>query len=572
MAGGNETPRQKMIGMMYLVLTALLALNVSKQIVEAFITLNDKMDRSVADMDYHAKDLASEFEQIRALFVANRENTAPLDLWQGKFVDAQRETSELVGFLLSECNDMIRISEGEDWVEARDEHGNITKLKSLSEIRNMDNYDVPTNLFVGGNPSSPSDRGKLLSQKLQAFRDTLCSLMGTYTDGNNHWVFKSPEDANELSKELAYANPEDTSAIARIYRSLTVPEKLYSRSAEMEMPWISVMFDHAPIVAAAAIFTSLRLDVKNAEVACGEYMLSKVKRNPFRFNKIEPIAFANSSYLNQGDSANLSVVVAAFDTTSIVQVRYGIDADTSERDRWIETMGSIHLNGDEPGRHIIKGEIAVRQNNQTIWKPWEYSYEVGQPMGVVAQPQMRVFYWGYENIIEGTASGFSADRVKISGTGCSVTPLGNGKYKVDVSRGTRNATISVRGIQPDGKELNVGTFDFTCKPLPPPVLYFGSAEAGGSLSYTEAKNTAKVRVSLHPSIPLTNVSYVIKSGSIRFTEGSPTQGDIRAGGAFDANATRLIRQSAGKTVSIDVECTDPSGTTRIISGKFKITN
>ena len=46
MSGGKETPRQKMIGMMYLVLTALLALNVSKQIIAAFVTINDKIDYS----------------------------------------------------------------------------------------------------------------------------------------------------------------------------------------------------------------------------------------------------------------------------------------------------------------------------------------------------------------------------------------------------------------------------------------------------------------------------------------------------------------------------------------------
>ena len=41
MGGGNESPRQKMVGMMYLVLTALLALNVSKSILEAFVAIEE---------------------------------------------------------------------------------------------------------------------------------------------------------------------------------------------------------------------------------------------------------------------------------------------------------------------------------------------------------------------------------------------------------------------------------------------------------------------------------------------------------------------------------------------------
>ena len=67
MAGGKETPRQKMIGMMYLVLTALLALNVSKQIVAAFVTLNDKLDNSATIINKKNDDTHAEFEIVRSL-------------------------------------------------------------------------------------------------------------------------------------------------------------------------------------------------------------------------------------------------------------------------------------------------------------------------------------------------------------------------------------------------------------------------------------------------------------------------------------------------------------------------
>ena len=81
-----------------------------------------------------------------------------------------------------------------------------------------------------------------------------------------------------------------------------------------EMPWPSVMFDHAPIVAAAAMLTSLKLDIKNAESVASEYMLSKVEAPSFNFNKIEPLAFARTGYINQGDSLDLSVMIAAYDS------------------------------------------------------------------------------------------------------------------------------------------------------------------------------------------------------------------------------------------------------------------
>ena len=51
MGGGKETPRQKMVGLMYLVLMALLAMNVSKEIINAFVTLNNKLESSISNVE-----------------------------------------------------------------------------------------------------------------------------------------------------------------------------------------------------------------------------------------------------------------------------------------------------------------------------------------------------------------------------------------------------------------------------------------------------------------------------------------------------------------------------------------
>jgi len=62
MAGGKETPRQKMIGMMYLVLTALLAMNVSKQILKGYITVNESMEKSKKNLEENNKRITESFE------------------------------------------------------------------------------------------------------------------------------------------------------------------------------------------------------------------------------------------------------------------------------------------------------------------------------------------------------------------------------------------------------------------------------------------------------------------------------------------------------------------------------
>lgn len=569
MAGGKETPRQKMIGMMYLVLTALLALNVSKQIVAAFITLNDKIDSSSASLDSRIDATYTTFDQKEATLRAEDSDLKIFELWSSKADDLKKSSAELVSFLLSECNEMIKVAEGKDWIESKDEAGNITKLKSLDAIQNMDDYDIPTNMFVGGNPSKPVSRGVEIVNKIHQFRDEIAESMGTYKHGSDSWEFHAPDDVNQLSEALKSANPADTSSLSRFYKALTIPDFLNARGEDKELPWVSVTFDHAPIVAAAAMFTSLKLDVKNAQAFASEYMLDKIEVTPFIFNKIDPMAFASTGYINQGDSLNLNIMIAAYDTNDLSKVRWGMDADTANRNAWKESIGGISLAGSKPGVHKVKGEIGVKEKGQLTWKPWEFSYTVGQPMGVVAQPEMRIFYWGYANQIEGTASGFPADKISLSGNGCTLERSGNGKYVARVERGVRSARITVSGQNADGSKTNLGTFDYVCKPLPPATMYFGRTENGGKIQLVEARNVKKVRLALSPDVPLTGVVYTILGGNL-YSSIVPGEGKIGKDGVLDTRSSSMVTQSKGGKISIEVSYRDPSGKEQIGSMTFGV--
>jgi len=555
MAGGKETPRQKMIGMMYLVLTALLALNVSKQVIAAFITLNDKLDASSEIIGNKVDATYGGFDQKRAALVATKGDMKLLETWQGKAEELKAETAIIVGFLLGECNEMIKMADGVDWVEEKDEAGNITTLKSLHDVQAFDNYDIPTNLFVGGEPKSPNARGMAIPGRIHEYRNKVCELMGNYQSGKKTFTFTAPEDPSGLAAALATANEADTSKIASYYRALTLPEHLHGHDGEM--PWVAVMFDHAPIVAAAAMLTSLKLDIKNAESVASEYMLSKVEAPTFNFNKIEPLAFARTGYINQGDSLDLSVMIAAYDSNEVSKIRYGIDADTIP-DNWKEVTGKIALDGSTSGLHIVKGTIGVKEKGEISWKPWKFQYTVGQPMGVVAQPEMRILYWGYNNIVEGTASGYDPSSVTLSGSGVSLSSKGAGQYVAKVSRGTRTAKISVSAKNADGGSVSLGAFDFECRPMPPATVYFGKTQMGGKSSYTAAKNQSGIRVGYDPSVPLKGVTFSISGGIVK-VDGIPGTGKVNSGGKFDSKAKSLLKQSKNKQVTIVVDYKGPDG-------------
>ena len=104
MGGGKETPRQKMIGLMYLVLMALLAMNVSKEIINAFVTLNNKIESSISNTETFNEDIIGNLDRKYATLVQT----------SGKNNPETKRVSELIGVkdsIIVEtrnmCNDLV---------------------------------------------------------------------------------------------------------------------------------------------------------------------------------------------------------------------------------------------------------------------------------------------------------------------------------------------------------------------------------------------------------------------------------------------------------------------------------
>ncbi|MGB1103340.1 MAG: hypothetical protein ACPG21_06895 [Crocinitomicaceae bacterium] len=560
MAGGKQTPRQKMIGMMYLVLTALLVLNVTKEVVNAFVTINDKLDQSATIIDDKVNKDYLAFEMKRMTLIAKKADLIVCNMWKSKADTLRSATGELVSYLLHECNDMIKEVEGEDWIAQNgiDENGNITQLRPLMDISVKDNYDVPTQLFIGGNPEKPIERGLEIRERIHAYRNKITQTMGTYIEKNKKWTFKPPKEMSQLSEALLTANPRDTAYLAHFYKSLSIPETLYDSGEEKDMPWVSVTFNQAPLVA-AAMFTSLKVDIKNAESIASGYMLAKIDEPPYPINKIEPMAKAPTAYMNMGDSMNLNVLIAAYDSTEVYKIKWGMDADTIP-ERWKETTGGINLHGAALGPHRVKGAIGVRERGGLVWKPWSFDYTVGQPMGVVSQPNMRILYRGYPNELEATASGFPADKVSLRGSGCTIRKQG-GKWIASPVDGSRTATINVIAQKSDGSSLNLGSYEYKVKGLPEPKIMLGSIKNGDNVSRSTVLAQNRLRGTLGPEVNLTNVNYTITGGTVKVEDVMRT-GRVNRGETLDSHAQRALRQSSGKTVMIMVDYSDPSGVVR----------
>ena len=325
-------------------------------------------------------------------------------------------------------------------------------------------------------------------------------------------------------------DPADAEAVRNIYTRMTIPKKVMNHGEEY--PWIFGQFDHAPIVAASAVMTSVRSDVLQVQTLASQLVSSRVKVQSFNFNKIDPLAFSSTSYINQGDSLGLRVMIAAYDSSEAMELKYWVD-DTaqlskSESERDLDKMEtfkgragqSVGITGSV-GDHILAGFIAVKEKGVKKWKPWKFNYSVGAPNAAISAADLQVLYLNWNNRIRVSASGYKPESIKLIGKGCSVKgPDSKGYYTANVTNvRAKEAKLIVTGIDDKGKSNELANETFRIFPLPKPTAYF-AGKAGGNLKKVNAVSYSTIVAKLGDS-PL-DVPYTVVGFSMFTTKnGSP---------------------------------------------------
>ena len=185
-----------------------------------------------------------------------------------------------------------------------------------------------------------------------------------------------------------------------------------------------------------------------------------------------------------------------------------------------------------------------------------------KPEGTVSLPEMNVLYKGYENKIEGVASGY--DETKLSGSNVSLTKSGKG-YIGRVSGSIKTATINISGYNNVTKKTAaLGSFTFRVKNLPPPSIYFGAVADGGKVSKTETRIFAKYG----DEIPLT-ANFTVLSWEMNVAGLSrPSKGP---GNVLTPEAMGQLKQAkSGSNVSFMTSVKGPDGIVRKKSGAFTL--
>ena len=594
MGGGKETPRQKLIGLMYLVLMALLAMNVSKSILNAFIIVNDKFEHA-ANLTHKTTEAMME-KMNQSIVVMKSSGAAQKEIDDIEtIIKSANEIRELSrttsNFFVWEASDMVHHSDPIMPAPFYTEEGSPEKpyyvLMQMDTLSKKDDYDTAPHMYLLEGVLEPSERGINIEDRLFSFRDSIITMAAKYSvdngEGGSTDYFIDPtklvrppnsHDTTDFEESIATAlktvHPNDQARIKRIIEVLTVPEVIGNHGEEY--PWVAYQFDHTVIVAAATIFTALKNDVKMAEQLAIEVVSGRATVESFSFNKIIPLAFSKSSYINQGDSLDLKIMIAAFDSTEAMNLEYYIDDTSHTGDPLVfsgEPGDALTLSGGV-GTHFVEGTIEVKEKGAVKKKPWKFNYSVGAPTATVANADLAVLYKGWDNKLKISASGYEPEAIKISCSGCSISKKGD--FYIAKPGNGKIATVSVSATTEDGKTVKLAAEEFRIFPLPLPKPYFANQTFDKpTIKKASAISASQVLAKLGDS-PL-NVKYTVTGFKMIVSKG----GKIAELKAKNGKLTKAMRDAIKKMPKgtsltfIGVSAAGPSGKSAPIGGlSFKL--
>lgn len=462
MAESKQTPRQKMIGMMYLVLTALLALNISKDVLEAFLLVNSSIEKTVTSFGSKNEQLYADFDMA---YSVDPIKTEPH--WKNA-QEAKQLSAEMQVYLDSLKTLLVMETEG---VER-----SVADTINLKNVSKKDNVDNPTRVLIGPREDASAGKAHELKMKIREYKEKMLALL--------------PEEKREgfnLGLET-----EDV------------------KSEEKTLNWELHNFYHNPLVASVTILSKLQNDIKNAEYDVVSALYSKVTKSDFPIDTIAAKVLPQSNYVLLGDEYQADIFVAAFSKTRNPDVYLGkLNEEGKELVSITDSleahkgMGKMTAKATSEGFKTYEGMVRMlTTDNQYKYYPFKAEYIVARPSLVVSPTAMNVFYKGVKNPVDVSVPGVASEnlQVSITGAGNKITKVGAASFEVEL---TNNASptvnVNVTARMADGTMRNMGSMEFRTKYLPKPVTSVLGKEVDQLVSNGEIDVLSGISAKYDPS-------------------------------------------------------------------------
>ena len=481
-----ETPRQKMIQMMYLVYTAMLALNVAATVLEGFRTVGDAMEKSNFSV---GQKIVDSYDQFDRLHDNNPEKTAV----QYQKAQEVRKLSHdlkyyidtlsygLICFVQSEVEPLDHTvgkhSKKLPKVKIRGGGPEQTDLFYIDTVKHLvrnygleiigkpDNNNDGTRYFLGKDADNPTEdcRALTLKRRIIEYKQKLKDILGA--------------DSSQIQIAL---NVEGN--------------KFHNEHGGNGITWEQVNFNNTIIIADVVVLQRLRAEVMTAEYDAVRMLYNQVSADDFKFDQVSTLVRPTSTLVMQGGKYEAIVGLGAFDSKSPFRVVINGQSYTSEG-------GAVSFSqaATTAGERKLHGTIYVKKDNEEKSYDFDESYFVMEPMAVVSLTQMNVVYNGIENPVKISVPGIAAKDLVVeikppangkTPGGATITPEAGkaGHYIIRPNKlGYLEVSVSAKT---DGKQVRfMGSYPIRVKRIPDPTIMIGTNKSGSILFKAEFESS-----------------------------------------------------------------------------------
>lgn len=519
-ANGNVarmSPRQKMINLMYIVLTAMLALNVSSDVLNGFTLVEDGLKHTNSNVSDRNAALYMQLEEF------TRQNPQKGKPWLDKAADVRRQTLSLYKYIDSLKLAIVRDADGVDG--------------KVDNILNQDNLEASSKVMVTyGN-------GAKLERRLAAYRKYIAAYI---------------------------ADPKKQAAIQKALAT----EPVLQKGSMIKVPWVSGMFENMPVVASVTLLSKLQNDLLFAEGEALQTLVASVDAGDVRVNKLDAFVIPNSKLVMRGGKYSADIVLAAVDTTQRPAIFVNgrqLPANT----RTYEFMAG------QTGTFTYSGYLDVTRGDGTTSRyPFQSDYTVIEPTATVSATMMNVLYAGINNPISISVPGVAQNAVSATMTNGSLTRSGD-HWNAHPTRVGAECVITVTAtLEGRSQTVSTSTFRVRKLPDPTAYIAYKDSK-GNENHYKGSKPFAKSLLlaadGLDAAIDddLLNVHYsVVDFETIVFDSMGNAMPEKSAGSRFSQRQkTSFRRLSRGKRFYITrIRAKGPDGIVRDLSPMEVIVN
>jgi gliding motility-associated protein GldM len=416
MAGGKLTPRQKMINLMYLVFIAMLALNMSKEVLTAFGNFNDKFSESNRLTDEANGNLLSALNTKAADEPAKYAEPAK------KAKDVAKLSKDFVTFLETV---KAEVTEG---IEP-DENGKLP-------FEAMDKSTIDEKWFAG---DGYSPRGKEIVAGIDKYVSDIKKVLGSDV--------KYIPFIKEIEKKFSTADITNREGI--------------------KVKFLDYKTKGFPAVSTLTFITAMQNDVKNTEAGAYNLFLGNALKTAASMKNFQAIVVLEKNAYFQGETVKGKVVLGRYDANTVPTSFNGPGKIENGQAVISTTAGSI-------GEQKISGKFGFLEDGKEIPLSFEGTYVVvPRPnQAIISADKMNVVYRGVPNPISISVPGIASNKVNASAPGMS--KVGDGKFMLKAGSGSE-VKINVTATMPDGKTMSSAQV-FRIKGLPAPTGKVGGSE------------------------------------------------------------------------------------------------